>query len=507
MIRLSLLSSLLIVLQTPAAWGIPTTLAAPLDAISAAIDTPPLTEVPVLFHGRLVNGSLVMPWTLCVDGTGRFLERTSGPLGEAFGFDGRQAWAVDFSGMPRTAGPGETEGERIAPWVLGGYWLATTCPLRAEPAGEDSLGAILTLQCPGDRGRSRLTVDTNTHLPVLLDRGNADGWQTMRFEEYRDDGHGIRPHRLVRTEASLGTTILIDSVRVGVAADTALFARPTAEPADFTFDPHVSSDVAVSHLPGHRHLLVRPKINGSEVGRFVLDSGATIMCLAKNVADSLGLPVVGRAVANGWNGPAETAFRQGETFELGPIRIENTKYLEMSSSLGLDSTRVRIAGIVGYDLFRRAVVEVELKGPRMRVSPVDLGTPDAAWQPLRLDEGLPAVLCTLAGGREEWFAIDTGAAMTVIFLPWLAKEQGFAPPDSTASGPFQQIDLRDFRVAGQTYARWYAFVPSGSDFPEDRWLGGALGRWLLWDYRLVFDYRHERVAMIRKTSRKRAGRG
>jgi hypothetical protein len=481
---------------TPAAWGVPTVPASLLDTIRAAIGAPSLTSVPLSFHGRLVNGSLVMPWTLCVDGSGRFLERTSGPLGETFGFDQRQAWAVDFTGMPRTAGPGETENRRLEAWVLGGYWLEPGSPLRKEAAGEDSLGAVLVLRCPGDRGRCQVTVDPDTHLPLVLDRGDAGSRETLRFEAYREDAGGLRPHRLVRTQASLVTTILIDSVRVGAAADTALFVRPTEEAADFSFVPGAPGDVEVRRLPGRGHLLVHPKINGAAVGWFVLDSGAATMCLAKNVADSLDLPVLARAVASGWKGPAETAFRQGRMFELGPIRIENTKYLEMPASFGLDSTSGRIAGIVGYDLFRRAVVEVEVKGPRMRIVPTELETSVSSWQPLRLDGGLPAVPCTLAGGREEWFAIDTGTPQTVIFLPWLAGELGLTPPEPMGSAPFQQIDLRDFRVAGRTYPRWYAFIPSGHEFPEDRWLGGALGRRLLWDFRLIFDYRHGRVAMI-----------
>jgi hypothetical protein len=509
MTRFRLVPMLLVlhITAVPAAWCTPPVPTDPLDAVRKAVDMPGRTAAPLWFRGRLVNGDLVQPWTLCVDGLGRFAERTSGPLGEAFGFDGHQGWVVDFTGMPRSAGPGELEEERFAAWVLGSYWLAESCPLRAEPAGEDSLGSVLELSDPGSRFRGRLTVDPNSHLPVLLDRGTVDGWETMRLEAYRLDGGAIRPHRLILTQPPLVTEVLIDSVRTGVPADTAAFLRPTEEPADFAFDPAAPNEVAVRHLPGQRHLLVRPKINGAEVGWFVVDSGASTMCLAKNVADSLGLPVLGDAVANGWNGTAKTAFRQGRTFELGPIRIDNTRYLETPASFGLDSAKVRIAGIVGYDLFRRAVVDLDVKTPRMRILPADLDTPASAWQPLRLDAGLPAVRCTVAGGREEWFAIDTGAAFTVIFLPRLAQELGLTPRDPKDQSPFRQVDLRDFQVAGRTYPRWYAFVLSGRGFPEDRWLGGALGRWLLWDYRLVFDYRHERVAMIRQSSQKRAGRG
>jgi hypothetical protein len=499
------LLSFLLALQVAtaqAAWCVPTSSAVSLDAIRAATGIPPLAAAPLWLRGRVLIGSLVMPWALCVDASGRFVERTSGPLGDAFGYDGRQAWVVDSSGMPRTAGPGETESTRLVAWVLGGYWLARTCPLRAEPAGKDSLGEILELACPGDRRRSRITVDPTTHLPLLLDRGGAEGWETVRLEDYREDGRGVWPHRLVRTEASLRTTILVDSVRVGVAADTAQFYRPSEEPADLTFDLTAPSDVAVRRQPGRRHLLVRPKINGADVGWFVLDSGATVMCLAKDVADSLGLPVLGRAVASGWSGPAETAFRQGRTFELGPLRIEDTKYLEIPASFGLDSSSVRIAGIVGYDLFRRAVIEIDVKTPQVRILPTGAEVPAAAWQRLRLDGGLPSVQCALAGGREEWFAIDTGAPQPVILLPWLAEELGLAAAAETPqkSGD-RQVDLRNFSVAGRSYPRRYALVPSRPGIQEDCWLGGALGRRLLLDFRLVFDYRHERVAMIRHSSR------
>src|SRR5262245_35561602 len=104
--------------------------------------------------------------------------------------------------------------------------------------------------------------------------------------------------------------ILALSVGLAIAADPAT-APARATPEDK--DEHVAAPRRVAidasaqrHLELTRatsgHLLVKPKINGIDVGWFIFDTGAGITCIDKGVADKLKLPDAGEITATGMGG-------------------------------------------------------------------------------------------------------------------------------------------------------------------------------------------------------------
>ncbi|CAI5518189.1 unnamed protein product [Closterium sp. Naga37s-1] len=109
------------------------------------------------------------------------------------------------------------------------------------------------------------------------------------------------------------------------------------------------------------HLLVRPRINGQDVGYFILDSGASCFTIEPAVADGLGLSSFGCVHTVTVHGPAECAFRRADSVQLGPLSISNALFVDVGGAALVQGVKP-VVGICGYDVFRHAVVHVQARG-------------------------------------------------------------------------------------------------------------------------------------------------
>ncbi|CAI5507010.1 unnamed protein product [Closterium sp. Naga37s-1] len=109
------------------------------------------------------------------------------------------------------------------------------------------------------------------------------------------------------------------------------------------------------------HLLVRPRINGQDVGYFILDSGASCFTIEPAVADGLGLSSFGCVHTVTVHGPAECAFRRADSVQLGPLSISNALFVDVGGAALVQGVKP-VVGICGYDVFRDAVVHVQARG-------------------------------------------------------------------------------------------------------------------------------------------------
>ena len=86
-----------------------------------------------------------------------------------------------------------------------------------------------------------------------------------------------------------------------------------------------------------------------------------------------------------------------------------------SAVLAAPADRRTGAGVLGYDLFRRAIVSLEGAQGIAIAAPGDDGDDgDDGWSPLLFEEGLPVIAARYPGPdgpREGLFAIDTGSAI------------------------------------------------------------------------------------------------
>jgi Aspartyl protease len=170
---------------------------------------------------------------------------------------------------------------------------------------------------------------------------------------------------------------------------------------------------------------------GDKVYNFWLDTGSSLTMLASDVARDLSIkPLVpdtleivtstGRVQAN----PALIS-----ELEIGQLVVRNAPTMVVEESMMRmseprpieQSTRVKIDGIIGFDIIRQMDLEVDYGENSLRLRDPATSRPDADRNMFWV--GLPVVRLTSTDGIPLHFGLDTGAQLTFVTETLLDKLQ------------------------------------------------------------------------------------
>lgn len=282
----------------------------------------------------------------------------------------------------------------------------------------------------------------------------------------------------------------------------------------FTLDAGASGTVPLTLAkPGQP--LVRPLVNGKDVGWFILDTGAGAMAIAPKAAKAAGLREVGQVDAKGVAGSATKSTLEGDLFELGPLKLNHSIYVEtaelehpmIATALGPD-----IVGVAGYDIFERAIVEIDARGGYARVTASDnYPTPPGGWQELVFAERQPCVKTRFEGDRAGVFALDTGSNAALTFYTPAVKKHGLLEGRELSDGKSAGVGgaavekrgkLAWLDLGGRRFENINASFSTATDgvHSEDD-ADGVIGMELLKEFRLVIDYANRRIAFLPSTAK------
>ncbi|MEA2553835.1 MAG: hypothetical protein QOJ65_2011, partial [Fimbriimonadaceae bacterium] len=205
------------------------------------------------------------------------------------------------------------------------------------------------------------------------------------------------------------------------------------------------------------------------------------------------------------------AFRVVDTFQLGPATIKDTDFAELDlGSIG-DLFGIKLAGIVGFDFFRRTVIDIDLDAPTIAIhDPASFTLGSGEWTPLKFSSGNPVVEATLEGDRKGWFRLDTGANGTVVFhSPFVLEHKlldnretttsgsmGVGGVSATKTGTIEWFELSGHRFANPTVSFSQATVGAFAN----KHLAGNIGQEFMKPFTIVFDFGGSRVGLIPKKS-------
>jgi hypothetical protein len=429
--------------------------------------------------------------------------------GSEFGYDGRVAWQLD-SRRGSAAPMNLRQFEKLAwpLWIRSGRWLDRDSGITATllTAESDSRHVALRLERRGGVVPATLFVDRSTWLPARLVVPYDRGPFTALYSDYRSALGMTLPFR-VESEYRNRSTALVTSVRPLARAE-ANFAM--AQPADYGFDDRVpallelrrGTPIAAGD-PGH--VYAQPEVDGKTLGWFLFDSGADGMMIDSRLADELGMPVIGRTNSIGADGtPRPGTFRRGKTFRLGRLTIENPVYLAVDLSANNAPAGAKRAGVIGYDLLARAVVEFHGTGDRIALcNPARYRLPGAArWQPLGFMDSTPAIRTSFEGRRTGLFQLDTGSAASVDFYPAFTQRERLLEGRVTrehrsqgAGGTFPVAvgRLKDFTFGGRHFRDLEVSFRTGGVGRDGG--AGVIGRELMAGFTTIFDYPNRRVSL------------
>ena len=258
----------------------------------------------------------------------------------------------------------------------------------------------------------------------------------------------------------------------------------------------------------HRLLLTAVRIDGREVGPFVIDSGAGSLVLDPELARTVKLKVRGQVLV------AETGrmvdFGAVPLLEVGPVAMRNAQAIVVDLSPVSRAMGERLAGVLGYPFFARTVVEVDYA--TRSVSCFDPARyrlpPRGTWQPLTVRNNQVGVPVRMDGEVEGTFLLDTGSTEVVHFYAEFMKRHRGLPIRHV--GKNRQVRVSGEHETLEGRLAWFelgrhrfdnvsvTFRPPSDRRAEGVSFDGVVGEGLLREFVVVFNYPESKVAFLRR---------
>lgn len=459
------------------------------------------------FVGKTVDSGISGEYRLTFDRAGKFVEEIDSEYGRTTGFDGKTGWGVNPSGMPRTLGLGELAWEKLVVGLTTGDWLHKNSPFKVTGFREDTSVGSHFLEIAWDEANLEATIEieTDTWLPKRLFRASMAGEESMTLGAYQELSGLVVPTQIEHHRQDLlSQSIQIEGVQeISRSASVHIYDPITARPHDYRFDPNISPEITVARTP-QGHFMVKPMINGTELNWFFLDTGAAVNTISGTAAERAGLREIGSSQLQSIFGLVETPIYKADELQLGPATLDAPFFYEMDFAPIEQAFNMEIDGVVGFDFFARAVIELEMKSDRIAIfDPETYDRSGISWVELILDSQHPVVKGSFEGVKDALFRLDIGAGHSnVIFHTPAVKEHSMLENRETETRQLGQFDvafgeIESFEFAGKKFEN----LPVGFAITEggpfsDPYTVGNIGGGLLGDFRVVFDYSNERIAFI-----------
>jgi predicted aspartyl protease len=433
----------------------------------------------------------------------RFVRRIEAARVRAEGVSEHGVWTHDGGVPAREMEWGEADEARLVSAVLGGGWLAEHSRVDVGLLSDGRLRLTL------GRGEGILALDPDTFEPRELTVRSSFAAPTWTFSDYgrfRHAGHAFPARVEQNLPAGVVNRFDVSSV-AGEPADASAFAAPRGNTST-RFDSGVSPEVHVERS-GPGFLLVEPEINGQKIGRFIFDTGAGANVITPEAAARTGLSRIGSSWLGLAAGANSGTVRSAGRMRLGPLSIEDPAFTEMDLSPISALYGFEVAGIIGYDVLRRSIVEIEVDAPRVTIfDPASAPDRGDAWRPIVIYRNHVYVRARFEG-HEGWFRLDTGAPQVPLILNGPAVSElsllgGREVTRQTIDVPGGTMEVavgnvRDFELAGHVFKVLPTIFPTETKGAfADRETIGNLGMAVLSPFRVTFDYRRKRAAFAKR---------
>lgn len=440
---------------------------------------------------RLVGVDL--PFSLQFDGNGKWIEKVGSPATTTC-FDGTKCCSSDEAGATTMESQGTATEARYFAALLSDAWLGEGTAVSATPiAGQAPEHFALDVQLPGTDRPARIVVSSHTLLPTEAYLPGMYADQVVRILRWTRAGAMSVPSSVEVEEEGETDTYTIEHAKPIKDYTAGTYLIPKWEATDTLFDPSVPEMVETTRCEDG-HILVHPVVSGRDVGWFMVDTGAGSMCVDSAVGDSLGLRALRPTRLFGIAGRALGTRCRIPLFTLGPMSIRNLPCDTMDLSAASKALGRKIAGIVGYDVFRRAVVEIPPQGAVRIRKP---GMPIKGATPLAFEGGTPVVALECERGA-GMFMIDTGSnAPVVFFSPFVQRTRLLEGRDITkasATGVGGEVPFKVGVIGWVQFCsirvkdRPAAFAGTDRGVWANKYLSGSIGQGILGLCDVTFDY-------------------
>lgn len=365
---------------------------------------------------------------------GRTLDRFElGPMSGAQGHDGKRLWSKDTSGQAREEEGGDARlgavndlyRRRLA------WWYPERGQARIEVKGTQQAGGrsfqVLTLVPEGGRPFD-LWLDASTHLVDRVVEKTALETRTSLYSDYREVEGVKLPFRVRSTngEEKYDQHFEVSRITVNEPVSDADFAMPAPPPPDFAFAEGKSSTTVPFQLVNN-HIYLDVSLNGQGPFRLLCDTGGANI-VTPTLAKQLGLTAAGALQGRGVGEQSEDiGLAKVERMAIGDVTLRDQLFAVFPMEAFADVEGIPINGLIGYEVFKRFVVEVSYgKGLLTLTLPSAFRYAGKGVEvPFVLNAHIPQVEGEIDGIPGK-FDIDTGSRASVDLLTPFAERHGLA---------------------------------------------------------------------------------
>jgi hypothetical protein len=428
-----------------------------------------------------------------------------------------RSWHVDQNGTVLEQAGKDLEDEITE--VFLGTWshlLPNRMTGRVELCDPDpEMGALCVRILPDGGTECVVWIDPHNHLPMRSESPAGSGETTVvRVLGWRDTEGIAVPARIEQTTGTDGGMIELQDITLNQTPPPGTFDKPEEKDDDVWFSTaRAAMDIPLD-MDGV-HLFLQARVNDSDPLWFILDTGADMSCIDRDVATDLGIELTGQLTGDGvGEGTVAVSLVQNVSFRVPGVELGN----QTVAAVGLrDILEARIGreldGILGYDFISRFVVEIDYWESKLHLYDRN------AWEyegdgtevPIRIVSSDPVCDATvlLPDGRaiDCNLYIDTGSRVAVRLNKPFAEEHALLtalPETIESSGGFgiggatRDIlgRITALRVGGLEFkAPVCAFSQDERGVGADVSLAGKLGGRILERCTVILDYERGRILL------------
>ncbi len=352
--------------------------------------------------------------------------------------------------------------------------------------------------------------DTKTGLKTVS-INKLDNLNTITtFSDYRKVNEILFPfysHFTVEG-ANLNIYFSVKTIQINQKTSDSIFEMPSSKPSNIFFPPE-SSEVSINVDYKFGHIRVPVLLNGKRKLWMILDSGASSTIYHRPAIEDLELEIVGRIPAKGIGGYDDAELVKVDSLRVGKIVIRNKLNGSLNMS-GLDKSTPnndRFGGILGYDFLSEFPTLIDYKNSIITFYNPDSfkPLPNGIEIPFSLTMQVPTVVASINGISGQ-FIVDLGNAFgLIIHKPFYNQnmlenifkniketDRKFGGVGSATSG--KSANATDFRMGKIKIDTLKVLIPELSDGISGSFeIAGNIGNLLLENYRVLFDYKNQRL--------------
>lgn len=476
-----------------------------------------IPEAGLILEGKTISGrGIPGKFRTHFNRQGHFLLEKDSVLGKhVIGYDGKDVWSKHYDGESDLLEPSKPRLSLLWGALYSGLWIDKSSGMTYALSKDLALPDQYLLQFSHEPSQltGTISIDKKSLLPQKCKfTFNGEYWTITWKETLSYEGMKLPRNIEIAIIAKYDTksSYQWESVTAATKSDANPFRPQISPPTNVTFDAGKTALLEVKKA-NSGDLLVRPLVNGKDVGWFLLSTAMDDNVLHARTSKKLELETYGdegqKWALGEW---VKTNLSRPKTISLGRMTLQGPVVDNMELPVDLDdASGVPIAGIIGLGTFRCCVIELDYVTSQVALYDPKTYEQERGkknWQKLHVSRVL-GVEAEFEGHKGIFYL--TYIPTNMVSFHFLAVKklnllEGRELKDAFIRGhdgkeAAKKGRLKYFEIGGHRHEDVEALFHTSETGPSsDHGTIGSIGVELLKPFQIVFDYQNRRIAFVKR---------